>query len=77
MRSRKTVGPAEAASLCGISPQLLRARAARGALRAWRRLPLRFRLVEILAARERMRHVQPRHGRPRKIDRLAQEVLTA
>jgi hypothetical protein len=77
VRFRKTVGPAEAAALCGISPQLLRARAARGSIRAWRRLPLRFRLTDVLAARERMRHVQPRAGRPRKLEKFVEEVLTA
>lgn len=49
------IGPSAAAELCGISPQLMRARALAGKVRVVRRRPtLRFRLIDILAARDAM-----------------------
>ncbi len=50
VRMKRTVEPSAAAELLGISPQLTRWRAQTGKIPVWRRAPLRFRVVGLLAA---------------------------
>jgi len=70
------IGPSAAGQLCGISPQLITYRATTGKLPIVRGHPLRFRLSDVLEARERMAQKDPR-GRHHKtnLELLAREVL--
>ena len=67
-RRRSTVGRTAAAALLGISPELLHFRATRAKvnkIRAVRHHPLRFRLIDVLEARERMSVKDKRGSWPR------------
>ena len=56
----RTLGVTAAARLVGCSPQLLRWRSKTGKIRTARREPLRFRLVDLILARDKMRRRDPR-----------------
>lgn len=78
MRSPRTVGITAAAQFCSISPALLRYRALSHHIRVWRWKPLRFRLSDVLEARERMQIKDPRGRKPgnTKLDQLLQEIAS-
>jgi hypothetical protein len=65
MAARETlIGSAAASQLCGISASLLAYRAKTGKILFARRKPLRFRVADIIEARERMALKDPRGRKP-------------
>ncbi len=73
----RTIGPLAAAQLLGVVPGTVRYRAATGKLRVARCSPLRFRVIDILEARERGPVRDPRGKYAVPLNVVVEEALRA